>query len=313
MNSMVNVVSAMAEKMDMLFKMQSSLPDPTKPLPKGKSRTSILGTLAHAVNHPGAVGAGVGLGAGETKKPLTTMVPSGAFSVSESGGSDGDSSDDEHEVKGGTGLGSTGGGLGSTGTAGLGSTGFGVGVGGGLGSTGTGDTDRHAPETFQLVKEFGNFTNWSRFIPWRSGRTRHEVISICAALDAFIKEGVPPTSEGIEIMVRRLNGLTEVDQGGYSWSVCKAMQYHRTNASITPRALLKSAIKDASLAEKMEAPASSSSSKKPKGISKKSSGGGGGGSGSYSSSSSFTDVKRSGSVGGHFVKPSKAGTTTPGK
>jgi hypothetical protein len=122
-------------------------------------------------------------------------------------------------------------------------------------------------------------------------------MAICAALDAFIDEEVPWTkSKGIEILIRRLGGVQQADEGK-SWSVATALALHNPTLSLVPRAALGTALKIANLSDKLQ------KAGKPTTSNKKAA------SASSSSSSSSTGWRpRSGPRGG---QSSSAGTITP--
>src|SRR6185437_13732488 len=83
---------------------------------------------------------------------------------------------------------------------------------------------------------------------WRRARNQHEVDALAAVLDSIV---IGDLDEAVEILVCRLTGVHEVDQGR-SWSVCEALQRHTSNGSLLPRAKLRSAMKEASIADKIK-------------------------------------------------------------
>lgn len=62
---------------------------------------------------------------------------------------------------------------------------------------------RHHRSAWDWVQRTANFTN---------SRNRHEARRIAHAIDAFLQEGVPVSSEGMEILLRNLAGLHKSDE-----------------------------------------------------------------------------------------------------
>jgi len=148
-------------------------------------------------------------------------------------------------------------------------------------ATATSERERIAAAVVASIAHHGNFVSWCRFVEWRSARNRHEVTAWAAALDAMVAEGITSDSTAMEIAVRRLAGVYEVDQGR-SWAVAKALAWDAPG-TLLPRTALKSALREASLAEKLEkkGKASSSSSRNSGSTWRGSSGGRGGAGGGY--------------------------------
>ena len=102
-----------------------------------------------------------------------------------------------------------------------------------------------------VLKQAGSFIFWIKCVEWRSGRNRHEASVLGQTLDALLFEGLEPDqSAAMEILVRRLVGVHEVDQGR-DWSVAKALAWEGPG-SILPRSALRSALREAAIEAKLQ-------------------------------------------------------------
>lgn len=135
------------------------------------------------------------------------------------------------------------------------------------------DLDRpQAAAAFAKVRrDYGSFTAWmARRTTYTSSRNRHELRCLCTALDHLLAE-VAPSQPGIEVLVRRVNALDSIESGK-GWSVARAIEAEADD-SLLPRSVLRSALKEAALVDKLEAAGKS----KDKGKSSWQGGGGNGG------------------------------------
>ena len=167
-----------------------------------------------------------------------------------------------------------------------------------------GDLDRlQAPVAFAKVRrDYGSWLAWhERRRDFTSARSKHELRCMCTALDHLLVD-VPATHPGIEVLVRRVNALNAVEKGN-GWSVAKAIEGDADD-DLLPRAVLRSALKEAALVEKLD-PSSRLSKGKGKGSTSSSAGagvgayhhgrGGGRGRGGGGRGRGRDDEKRSGS------------------
>ena len=128
------------------------------------------------------------------------------------------------------------------------------GVVGGAGAATINDLDK--PQAAGVIAKVtyahGSWSAWqrSRDSKWASGRNKHEAKTITSALDHLLPV-VPASNLGIEILVRRLMALNEVE-AGKTWAVARAIEADDTD-SLVPRAMLRSALREAALADKLEA------------------------------------------------------------
>ena len=104
----------------------------------------------------------------------------------------------------------------------------------------------------KVMHSHGSWTAWhrSREDKWTSGRNKHEAKTVATALDHLLPV-VPATNTGIEVLVRRLMALNEVE-AGKTWAVARAIEGDDGD-SLVPRAMLRSALREAVLADKLDA------------------------------------------------------------
>ena len=102
----------------------------------------------------------------------------------------------------------------------------------------------------KVARFHGSFAAWLSKQEIKSSRNRHEMRTLCTALDLLLMEGANIQWRGIETLVRRLQGLHLVEQGK-SWSVAKALQQEDED-NLLPRSTLRHALKEAALVDKLE-------------------------------------------------------------
>ena len=130
-------------------------------------------------------------------------------------------------------------------------------------ATAVNDLDRpQAAVAFAKVRrDYGSFTAWmARRTTYTSSRNRHELRCLCTALDHLLAE-VPTSQPGIEVLVRRVNALDSIESGK-GWSVARAIEAEADD-SLLPRSVLRSALKEAALADKLEAAGKAKDKGKP--------------------------------------------------
>jgi hypothetical protein len=99
----------------------------------------------------------------------------------------------------------------------------------------------------------GKYMVWFRALTWKDARNRREANNICRALDAFIDEGIDPsTSVGYEIMARRLAGIMLMNEGKVKnpSSVADQLEYRDEDAMI-PHHILTAAVKTSAMYERI--------------------------------------------------------------
>ena len=112
--------------------------------------------------------------------------------------------------------------------------------------------DRMAPSILAHAKTFGSLIGWVRTVEWKHTRNKNECLALAQAVDLLLAEGVPVSSMGNELLLRRLNGVHLADSFN-NWGVCTALQWTGPNNSLLPRAALTSALKQAAQMEKLTA------------------------------------------------------------
>jgi len=92
-----------------------------------------------------------------------------------------------------------------------------------------------------------------RMNTFREARNKHECESIALALDEMVRERIPMSSLGFEILVRRLIGVRCADEYK-DWSYAESLAWKSSHA-VQNRGLLRSLLKDRKLfAESKKAP-----------------------------------------------------------
>ena len=79
--------------------------------------------------------------------------------------------------------------------------------------------DRMAPSILAHAKTFGSLIGWVRTVEWKHTRNKNECLALAQAVDLLLAEGVPVSSMGIELLLRRLNGVHLADSFN-NWGVC---------------------------------------------------------------------------------------------
>lgn len=110
--------------------------------------------------------------------------------------------------------------------------------------------ERIASQIIQQIGPYGSFKNWVRLADWKHARNKHEAESLANAIDCFLSEGVDSNSLGLEILIRRLNGVHLADTTN-NWSVCSAVQWTGPNNTLLPRSMLTKAYRQAAQFEKL--------------------------------------------------------------
>ena len=110
--------------------------------------------------------------------------------------------------------------------------------------------ERIAPQVLSQVSPYGSFKNWVRMVDWKKERNKHEAESLASAIDCFLNENVDLNSLGLEILLRRLNGVHLADTTN-NWSVCSALQWSGPNNTLLPRTALTSAYRQAAQMERL--------------------------------------------------------------
>jgi hypothetical protein len=122
--------------------------------------------------------------------------------------------------------------------------------------------ERFAPVVIANAKASGgSVLQWVNAQPFNHTRTKHEAVAIAAALDAFIAEGIDLSSDGIEILCRRLSGIHTADRFN-NWDLCKAVEWPYSSESLLGERLMSRAVKDASALSRIRDRASSKPSSK---------------------------------------------------
>ena len=103
---------------------------------------------------------------------------------------------------------------------------------------------RVADAVLEQVRLYGSLQAWVRMTEWVQQRNKYECEAIAQAVDALIKEGVPSSTLGVEILLRRLNGVHLADRYG-SWEVCSAVQWSGPSNTLLPRDELTRVFKEA--------------------------------------------------------------------
>jgi hypothetical protein len=98
-----------------------------------------------------------------------------------------------------------------------------------------------------VAKHHGTFKKWVARLELKSNRNKHEMDTLCAALDKLLT-GSP--EDGVDILVRRLMALQQVESGK-SWSVAKALEASDIDHPL-PRTVLRAALREAALQDKFE-------------------------------------------------------------
>lgn len=110
--------------------------------------------------------------------------------------------------------------------------------------------ERVAPAVLTQARAYGSMLNWVRTVQWKHQRNRNECAAIAEAVDVLLSEGVAADSLGIEILLRRINGVHLADSFN-NWGVCTALPWTGPNNSLLPRNTLTSALKQAAQMEKL--------------------------------------------------------------
>lgn len=98
---------------------------------------------------------------------------------------------------------------------------------------------------------YGSLQAWARMVQFNTLRNRNECEAIAQGVDALLKEGVPATSTGVEILLRRLAGVHMADQSG-TWGVADAISWTAHGGSLLPRNVMRAAYKDAEVIKRAQ-------------------------------------------------------------
>jgi hypothetical protein len=104
---------------------------------------------------------------------------------------------------------------------------------------------------------YGSLQSWVKVTTFKNSRNRHECEAIAQAVDALLSEGVPSSSLGIEVLLRRLSGVHLADQVG-EWRVCESVEWNAHGNSLLPPSVVAQALKDAERMKKLYAAVSNS-------------------------------------------------------
>jgi hypothetical protein len=107
------------------------------------------------------------------------------------------------------------------------------------------DQERYAPTVIANAKTMGSVVNWVNGVTFKRSRNHYECLAIASAIDAFLADGVPTSSDGMEILCRRLSGVHMADQSD-NWDLCKAIEWPYASSTLLDQRLQARAIKDAS-------------------------------------------------------------------
>ena len=110
---------------------------------------------------------------------------------------------------------------------------------------------RVAPLVLQLAQQYGSLSHWVHFVQWKKLRNKNECAALAEAADVLLAEGVKPDSMGLELLLRRLNGVHLADTYG-DWSVCSALQWSGPNGTLLDRSSLVGALKYANQLKKLQ-------------------------------------------------------------
>ena len=119
---------------------------------------------------------------------------------------------------------------------------------------------RVAPLVLQLVQQYGSLSHWVHFVQWKKLRNKNECAALAETADVLLAEGVKTDSMGLELLLRRLNGVHLADTYG-DWSVCSALQWSGPNGTLLDRSSLVGALKYANQLKKLQ-PVSADAPKK---------------------------------------------------
>ena len=110
---------------------------------------------------------------------------------------------------------------------------------------------RVAAGVLEQVKPYGTVLAWVRFANWNVSRNKFECEAIAQAVDALLSEGVQASSDGIEILLRRLTGVHLADSSG-AWAVADAVAWEAHGGSLLPRKFVSAAYKDAEVLKRAQ-------------------------------------------------------------
>jgi hypothetical protein len=106
------------------------------------------------------------------------------------------------------------------------------------------ETSRLGVSILEHARLYGSMQGWAKMTEWKTQRNKHECMAIAQAVDALLKEGVPKTATGVEILLRRLAGVHLADSTG-SWQVADSVAWNPQGNSLLPRDEVRRAFKDA--------------------------------------------------------------------
>jgi hypothetical protein len=115
---------------------------------------------------------------------------------------------------------------------------------------------RLAPEILERIDVYGSAKSWVKMYDWKISRNRREAEAIAQAVDALRAEGLPVSSTGLEILLRRLSGIQLADLTG-KWEACESVAWCSSGNSLLPRAELRRVLKDADQMSRLTAVSSS--------------------------------------------------------
>jgi hypothetical protein len=111
------------------------------------------------------------------------------------------------------------------------------------------DDDRMARTILRQARKVGTLKQWVSAAKWKSERNRRECESIAYAVDAFLADGVSEESTGMEILLRRMAGVTMADDTG-KWGASDAIEWNTSSKSLLPRKDMRRYFKDAATYER---------------------------------------------------------------
>lgn len=99
---------------------------------------------------------------------------------------------------------------------------------------------------------YGSLKMWAHQVRWNSQRNMHEAKTLAAAIDAVLREFKhAETSETVDILMRRLQGVQLADHHNNEWALAESIAYSGSGSSLLSRADMRAALKDAAALKRL--------------------------------------------------------------
>ena len=112
------------------------------------------------------------------------------------------------------------------------------------------DQERLGPIFLRNILKYSDSVyTWVHRLDWRNQRKEFEARSLGQAIDALLQEGLSSTSEGLEILLRRLVAIQKADERKDD-SIIRELEW-KPREDVVPRSVLRRVIKDAERSKRL--------------------------------------------------------------